>query len=280
MASALRFVVKTYVLVASVATCYGHCGTNPANELRVCTTGDYPPLTYYNPKTVEWKGDAIIVATHFAKFINKSLTFVQVTWPTLSTTLAAGKCDIAMGGISQTVDRANQFSLTEANRSNSKQPIFAKQDAKYFNGFSDIDTKEVTVIENKGGTNEPFAKKVIKNAKIVIVETNQEAYACLNANARSTNRTKLVMFTDSIEIDFRSSIKGSLLSGKGNRFTDIPQDPRVGKVYMAQNNNRGSSLVKQFNDFYNTHQRNFDDWYQEALKTEYPEEKVKCPLDF
>jgi len=64
--------------------------------LRVCTTGDYPPLTKY--RDGRYYGVAIKQARTLARHLDLSIDFIKTTWTQLNSDLAKNKCDIAMGG--------------------------------------------------------------------------------------------------------------------------------------------------------------------------------------
>lgn len=76
--------------------------------IRVGTTGDYKPFTYFNPKTKEYEGYDIEAAKLMAADLGVKITFVKTTWPTLMEDLHKNKFDIAVGGISRNTDRQKQ----------------------------------------------------------------------------------------------------------------------------------------------------------------------------
>lgn len=73
-------------------------------QLTVCTTGDYKPYTYKN-ENGEYEGIDIAMARSLADSLGVKVKWEQTTWKTLMPDLLAGKCDIAMGGISVTLER-------------------------------------------------------------------------------------------------------------------------------------------------------------------------------
>ena len=91
--------------------------------LSVCTTGDYPTITEYI--NGNFRGEAIKKAKELAKYLG-----VKTSWPTLSADVSAGKCDIAMGGISYTSARAKDFLLTKPIIHFGKVPLVRCQDVK------------------------------------------------------------------------------------------------------------------------------------------------------
>ena len=77
-----------------------------AGVIRVGTTGDYKPFTYLNPQTGTFEGIDIDMAQALGKGLGVKVEFVKTSWPTLGADFAAGKFDIAVGGVSITTDRA------------------------------------------------------------------------------------------------------------------------------------------------------------------------------
>ena len=73
--------------------------------LRVGTTGDYRPFTALDKGTGEYSGFDIDMARALAKALGVSIAFAPTTWSGLAQGLAEGDFDIAMGGVSVTLDR-------------------------------------------------------------------------------------------------------------------------------------------------------------------------------
>jgi cyclohexadienyl dehydratase len=67
-------------------------------KLRVGTTGDYRPFTYFDKQTGKFEGYDIDMAVALAKAMGVEAEFVQTSWPDLSKDFSADKFDIAMGG--------------------------------------------------------------------------------------------------------------------------------------------------------------------------------------
>lgn len=90
-------------------------------ELRVCTTGDYPPLTFWSHGS--YSGLDIELMKDFAKSNNFTVRlgqrgvrcqpsrWVATSWPSLSMDLE-DRCDVAVGGITKTALRAERFATT------------------------------------------------------------------------------------------------------------------------------------------------------------------------
>jgi cyclohexadienyl dehydratase len=167
--------------------------------LRICTTGDYQPLTYRDPATGQYAGIDIDLAKDLAAHLGRSPAFVPTTWATLSKDIhTPGKCDIAMGGISPTAAREQVADFTPSYLANGKTPLTSAANADRFQTVAQINQHGVRVIENAGGTNEQFAKQSLPNASLTIDQDNTDVFSQLVAG------TADVMVTDAIEAIYQS----------------------------------------------------------------------------
>ena len=64
-------------------------------ELRVGTTGDFPPMSIKDPATNTYKGFDIDVTTELAKDLGVKVTYVPSDWKTIVSGIAADKYDIS-----------------------------------------------------------------------------------------------------------------------------------------------------------------------------------------
>ncbi|WP_319370052.1 transporter substrate-binding domain-containing protein [uncultured Ilyobacter sp.] len=140
------------------------------NKIRVGTTGDYKPFTYYNGK--DFEGYDIEVAKYIAEDLGVELEFVPTTWKTLIDDLESDKFDIAMGGITRNTKRKIRVELSRPYLVFGKSPIVRKADEGKYTSLEAIDKPGVKVGVNIGGTNEKFADKNIKSAQIIKYERN------------------------------------------------------------------------------------------------------------
>jgi cyclohexadienyl dehydratase len=141
--------------------------------LRICTTGDYRPLTYLDPATGRYAGADIDMARDLAATLARPPVFVATTWPTLIRDLSTpGTCDIAMGGISITPAREKIGEFTQPYLSSGKVAITATAAADRFTTIESINQPGVRVIENPGGTNEAFAREHLPLAVLTIWPDN------------------------------------------------------------------------------------------------------------
>jgi cyclohexadienyl dehydratase len=146
-----------------------------AGVLRVCTTGDYRPFTYLQPDGT-YSGIDIDQAQLLGKALGVKVDFVKTTWPTLMQDFGAGKCDIAMGGISVTLARQKAAAYSVHYLVDGKTPIARCADADKYQTLQQIDQLDVRMIVNPGGTNFQFVKAHIHNAKVEVYPDNNTIF--------------------------------------------------------------------------------------------------------
>ena len=141
-----------------------------SGKLRVCTPGDYKPFSFLRPDGA-YEGLDIDLVQASAKALGVEVEMVKSAWPTLMKDFIE-KCDVAVGGISVTLDRQKTAFFTVPYMVNGKAPITKCENVAKFQTVADIDRPGITVIENPGGSNERFARANFKQAKIVIFNDN------------------------------------------------------------------------------------------------------------
>jgi cyclohexadienyl dehydratase len=140
--------------------------------LRVGMTGDYLPFTYLDKASQKFRGFDVDMAEALGKALGVKVDYVQTAWPQLTKDFEADKFDIAMGGVSITLDRQKIGLFSSPMMREGKTPIARCADAAKYGTIADIDKSGVRVIENPGGTNERFARANLKNAGITIHNDN------------------------------------------------------------------------------------------------------------
>lgn len=161
--------------------------------VRVGTTGDFKPFTYRDPSTGGYRGFDIDAARALAEALGVEVEFVPTTWPNLITDLVAGRYDVAMGGITRTLERRKVAAFTLPYFEVGKVPLMRRRDAERFTTISALNRPEVKVGVNPGGTNEQFVRTFLPNATI-IVEPDNLAIPAMVADGKVD-----VMITDNIE---------------------------------------------------------------------------------
>ena len=162
-----------------------------SGALRVCTPGDYKPFSLARPDGA-YEGLDVDLVQAMAKSLGVEAKYVKTSWPKLMDDFIE-KCDIAVGGISVTLDRQKRAFFSDAYMVNGKAPITKCENVRKFQTVADIDKPDVTVIENPGGSNERFARANFKTATLTIHPENLTIFdEILKGNAD-------VMISESVE---------------------------------------------------------------------------------
>ncbi len=140
--------------------------------LRVGMTGDYLPFSYLDKATSKFRGYDVDMAETLGKALRVKVEYVQTAWPQLTKDLEADNFDIAMGGVSITLDRQKKGMFSTPIMREGKTPIARCSDNSKYRTIADIDKPGIRVIVNSGGTNERFARANIKSAEIEIYNDN------------------------------------------------------------------------------------------------------------
>src|SRR5215467_8303678 len=173
-----------------------------SSKLRVCTPGDYKPFSLQRPDG-GYEGLDIDLVQASAKSLGVEVEMVKTAWPALMKDFVE-KCDVAVGGISVTLDRQKAAFFTAPYMVNGKAPITKCENVSKFQTIADIDKPAVTVIENPGGSNERFARANFKQAKIVIFPDNVTIFdEILKGNAD-------VMISESVETIVQAKLRPGL----------------------------------------------------------------------
>lgn len=140
--------------------------------LRVGTTGDYLPFTSLDKETQKFRGFDVDMAEALGKALGVKVELVPTAWPQMMKDFEADKFDIAMGGVSITLDRQKKGLFSTPIMREGKTPIARCADKDKFATLADIDRPGTHVIVNPGGTNERFARAHLKNAEIRVYSDN------------------------------------------------------------------------------------------------------------
>ncbi|MFI6365036.1 transporter substrate-binding domain-containing protein [Nocardia sp. NPDC050630] len=163
--------------------------------LRVCTTGDYPPYTLRDDDGT-YRGVDITLATDLAATLRVVPQWIPTTWSTLTDDFLA-RCDIAVGGISDTPVRRIVADFSIPTSIDGKTPVVRRSDAADYATVDQINRPEVRVIVNRGGTNEAFARTNFPAAQLTIWPDNLTIYDQLEQHNAD------VFVTDSVEGRYR-----------------------------------------------------------------------------
>jgi cyclohexadienyl dehydratase len=141
-------------------------------SLRVGMTGDYKPFSYFDKTNDKFSGFDVDMAEALGKALGVKVEYVHTAWPQLMKDFEADKFDIAMGGVSITLDRQKKGYFSMPIMREGKTPITRCNDMAKYQTLDTIDQPGTRVITNPGGTNERFARAHIKHADIKVYGDN------------------------------------------------------------------------------------------------------------
>ncbi len=144
------------------------------------------------------------MAESLARGLGVKLELVPTAWGALLSDLAADKFDLAMGGISVTLDRQKAALFSTPVMRTGKTPIARCENKAKFNTLADIDRPGVKVIANPGGTNEKYDRANLHNAEIVMFANNAEIFGELVAGHAD------LMITDAVETRLQQKLHPEL----------------------------------------------------------------------
>jgi cyclohexadienyl dehydratase len=173
--------------------------------LRVGMTGDYLPFTYLDRTTSRFRGFDVDMAEALGKALGVKVEFVQTAWPQLMKDFEADKFDIAMGGITITLDRQKKGPFSSPIMREGKTPIARCADQGKYQTLADIDKPGTRVIINPGGTNERFARANIKSAEIKVYADNVTIFDEISKSEAD------VMVTDASETRYQQKLHPGVL---------------------------------------------------------------------
>ncbi|OSM98492.1 MULTISPECIES: transporter substrate-binding domain-containing protein [Lonsdalea] len=158
----------TLLLASGTASAASHLDSvQQQGVLRVCTTGDYKPYSLLR-EDGEYEGIDIDMAQSLAASLGVKVAWVKTTWKTLMPDFTAGRCDIAVGGISVTLERQKKAFFTNRIDVDGKIPLVRCEDKAKYQTIDQINRPSVRLIEPAGGTNEAFAHAHLPKAQLML----------------------------------------------------------------------------------------------------------------
>jgi cyclohexadienyl dehydratase len=223
--------------------------------LRVGMTGDYRPFTHLDETTQKFSGFDVDMAEALGRALGVGVEFVKTGWPQLTKDFEADKFDVAMGGISITLDRQKRGLFSTPVMREGKTPIARCADKDRYSTLADIDRPGTRVVVNPGGTNERFARAHIKAAEIRVYGDNRTIFDEIAKGDAD------VMMTDASETRYQQKLHPSVLCAV---HPDHPFD-FAEKAYWLQRDTALKAFVDQWlhismND--GSFARIYDAWFQ------------------
>jgi cyclohexadienyl dehydratase len=202
-------------------------------QLRVCTTGDYKPYTF-KAEDGEYSGIDIAMARSLAESLGVKVEWVPTTWKTLMPDMLAGKCDIAMGGISVTLERQKKAFFSTTLDVDGKIPLVRCEDQALYQTVEQINQPAVRLVEPAGGTNEAFVHAYLPRAQLQLRDNISIFQELLDKKAD-------VMITDASEALYQQKLKPGLCAVNpthsmqyGEKAYLLPRDDITWKLYVDQ----------------------------------------------
>lgn len=201
--------------------------------LRVGTTGDYKPFSFRQPDG-SYTGADVVLAGRLADRLGVKLQIVPTAWASLLPDFAAGRYDVAMGGVSVTPPRAERGMFSTVTFVDGKRPVARCADQDRFVSVEAIDQPGVRVVVNPGATNEEFARARFPHAALRVHPDNATVFDEIVADRAD------VMVTDGIEVDHQSFLHPELCPAhvpapftRLEKAYPLPRDPDLAVLVNA-----------------------------------------------
>lgn len=243
-------VVTSFVAAAAAAVVLSGCASSAptaagpavshldtvqkAAVLRICTPGDYRPFSFQKADA-SFEGIDVDLMAGFSASLGAKPEWVKTTWANLLPDLGAGKCDIAVGGVSVTTERQKRAFFSAPYMVNGKTPIARCADVAKYQSVAAIDQPSTRVIFNPGGSNERFARTNFKQARLTLHGENVTIFDEILANRAD------VFVTESAEAITQQKLKPGLCAVNpdkplqyGEMAWMLPRDDVAFKSYVDQ----------------------------------------------
>jgi cyclohexadienyl dehydratase len=235
--------VRLFVALASLACAAPASAENSRLDdilargvLRVGTTGDYRPFTARDKDGGAYSGFDIDMAEALGAALGVRVEFEPTSWPNLTKDFDAGAFDIAMGGISISLERAKRGFFSAPYLREGKTPIARCADKDKFQTLAEIDRPDVKVIVNPGGGNERFDRANLHAARILVYPDNLTIFDALAKGEAD------LMITDASETRFQQKLHpGALCAIHADRPFDFAE-----KAYWMARDEALKAFVDQW----------------------------------
>ena len=205
-----------------------------AGVLRICTPGDYKPFSFQKPDGT-FEGIDVDLMTSLTASLGVKPEYIKTSWSNLMPDMTAGKCDMAVGGISVTTERQKKAFFSAPYMVNGKTPIARCADVQKYQSVAAIDQPGTRVIFNPGGSNERFARANFKRANMTLHGENVTIFDEILANRAD------VFVTESAEAITQQRLKPGLCAINpdkplqyGEMAWMLPRDDMAFKAYVDQ----------------------------------------------
>ncbi|MBO0855989.1 MAG: transporter substrate-binding domain-containing protein [Nocardia sp.] len=220
----IRPLLAALVGAAAVLAVTVPVGADQPGPWRVCTSGDYPPYSAADGHA-GYRGIDIDMVRDMAAAMRRPVRFVPTTWSSMAGDFASRRCDLAVGGVSDSPARRAYADFSLSYRRDGKTPIVRAADVGRYATIAQIDRPGVRVIVNRGGTNEQFARARFPHAALTVWPDNATVPDQIAAGRAD------VFVTDSVEGRYRTrQYPGLRVLHPGTPFDNF------GKVFLLPKN--------------------------------------------
>ena len=181
---------RCVLVLLAVAVACGRARDPGLPPLRVGTSADYPPFSAVADGDLQ--GLDVEIARRFAHDTGRRLEFVRLRWPDLRDDLAAGKYDVAMGGVTMRPERALAGTFTRPVAATGAV-VLVRRNVRAT--LADLDRPPVRMAVNAGGHLERVARRLFPHASIVTTTDNVALPWLLESHAADA------LVTDDVEAD-------------------------------------------------------------------------------
>jgi len=150
--------------------------------LVIGTSASYPPLSF-KTKTGAVQGLDIDLARTMASAMGVKLRVEVLPFEELIPALEKGKIDMILSCMTITPDRNLRIAYVGPYFLSGQSLLTTKDIALNINGPADVNNPNFTIAVPRGTTTERIAKKLLPQAKLVIVKSNDEALDLLKAKS-------------------------------------------------------------------------------------------------
>jgi cyclohexadienyl dehydratase len=202
--------------------------------LKICTTGDYKPYTFLR-EDGRYEGIDVALAESLAKSLGARVDWVRITWKTLMPEFLAGHCDMAVGGVSISLERQKKAFFSDPIIVDGKIPFVRCDEAGRYQTVEQLNQPQVRLIEPPGGTNEAFVHRELPKAQLELFHDNTVIFQAVADNKAD------VMITDASEALYQHRDYPTLCAVNPNKplqYSEkaflLPRDDVAFKAYVDQ----------------------------------------------
>ncbi len=204
-------------------------------ELRVCIWPGYHGLSWRNPRTGELEGLDVEMARLLAARLRVRPAFMEVLTPAIPAAVEAGRCDIAMSGVTVTEERATRIAFSKPYLATPLVGI-ANRASTRVREWDDIDRPGVVVMVAEGAPAMAIMRESLRRAELSVLPPHRRREAEVQAGRADVSIT---------DVPF-----GTGLAMQQDWVRLVPAPPRFGETLTAYAVPRGDAAwLAEVNNF-------------------------------